>query len=143
MRASNVALVAVVTLFACSLKYESALAATPGQNAVAYLENRFGLSDVQARGALGALLLFARERLPKPQFDQLAARMPNADSIMQGVTQQGVVTKPLDEIGDYQESLASLGIGPTLAAQIAPAVVDFLGGAGFSQEQAILAGILR
>lgn len=142
-RASSIALVALMTLFAGSMSYESALAAAPGQNAAVYLENQFGLSDVQARGALGALLLYARQRLPKPQFDQLAARIPNSETIMQAVKQQGVVNKPLDEIGDYEESLANLGIGQPLASQIAPAVVEFLGGAGFSQEQAILAGILH
>jgi hypothetical protein len=141
LRAIGVVLVALITLLAGL--YDAALAATPGQNAVAYLQNQLGLTDLQARGAIGALLLFARERLPKPQFDQLAARIPNADTIMQAVKQQGVMTKPLDEIGDYEESLRSLGIGQPLASQIAPAVVQFLGAAGFSQEQAILAGILH
>jgi hypothetical protein len=119
------------------------LAATPGQNAVAYLQNQFGLNEVQARGAIGALLVYAREQLPQPQFNQLATRIPNADTIMQAVKLQGVVTKPLDDLSDYEESLASLGIGQPLASQIAPAVVQFLGEAGFDEEQAILSGILR
>ncbi|WP_116809031.1 DUF2780 domain-containing protein [Steroidobacter cummioxidans] len=141
--ASSAALIALVTLVAGSMSYESAQAAASGQTAAAYLQNQLGLTDVQARGAVGALLLYARERLPKPQFDQLAARIPNAETIMQAVKQQGVVTKPLDQIGDYEESLASLGIGQPLASQIAPTVVQFLGAAGFSEEQAILSGILR
>lgn len=133
----------LIALLVCSMPHQAVLAATPGQNAVAYLENQFGLNERQARGALGALLVFARERLPKPQFDQLAARIPNADVAMAAVKQQGVVTKPLDYISDYEQSLASLGIGQTVASQIAPAVVQFLGEAGFDEEQAILAGILR
>lgn len=120
-----------------------ALAAPPGQGLIAELQAQFGLRDIQARGAVGALLVYAREQLPKPEFDQLAARIPNADQIMQAVKLQGVVTRPLDDIGDYQDSLASLGIGQPLASQIAPAVVQYLGAAGFDQEQAILAGILR
>ncbi|WP_232831189.1 DUF2780 domain-containing protein [Peristeroidobacter agariperforans] len=133
----------LLALLASSMPHESVFAATPGQNAVAYLQNQFGLTDVQARGAIGALLVFAREQLPQPQFNQLAARIPNADTIMQAVKLQGVVTKPLDDLSDYQESLASLGIGQPLASQIAPAVVQFLGDSGFDEEQAILAGILR
>jgi len=133
----------LLALLMCSMPQETVLAATPGQNAAAYLENRFGLNDVQARGALGALLVFAREQLPKPQFDQLAARFPNADIMMAAVKQQGIVTRPLDFISDYEQSLASLDIGQTVASQIAPAIVQFLGEAGFDEEQAILSGILR
>lgn len=136
-------LAALAALLACLIANECVLAATPGQNAVAYLQNQFGLNAGQARGAIGALLVFAREQLPQPQFNQLAARIPNAETIMQAVKQQGVVTRPLDDIGDYEESLASLGIGQPLASQIAPAIVQFLGESGFDEEQAILAGILR
>jgi len=136
-------LVMLFALLACSTPHESLRAATPGQNAVAYLENRFGLNDRQAKGAIGALLVFAREQLPKPQFDQLAARIPNADIIMANVKQNGVVTRPLDDISDYEQSLASLGIGEQVATQIPGAVVQFLGEAGFDEEQAILSGILR
>lgn len=143
IRHRRAALVALIMFLAGWLLLERGYAAVPGQNAVAYLQNRFGLNDQQARGALGALLVYAREQLPKPEFDQLASRMPNADHIMQAVKQQGVVTKPLDDIGDYEESLASLGIGQPLASQLAPAVVEFLGSAGFDREQSILAGILR
>lgn len=141
--ASKAALVALVTLFTCLMTHEFAQAATPGQNASAYLQNQFGLNDAQARGALGALLVYAREQLPKPDFDLLATRIPNADQIMQAVKLQGVVTRPLDTIADYEESLASLGIGQPLAAQIAPAVVQYLGSAGFDHERDILMGILR
>jgi hypothetical protein len=143
IRHRRATLVALVMLLAGWMLLERAHTAVPGRDAVAYLQNRFGLNDQQARGALGALLVYAREQLPKPEFDQLASRMPNADHIMAAVKQQGVVTRPLDDIADYQDSLASLGIGQPLAAQIAPAVVEFLGSAGFDQEQAILAGILR
>jgi hypothetical protein len=140
---SGASFVMLLALLATSVPHASVLAATPGQNAVAYLQNQFGLNDAQARGAIGALLVFAREQLPQPQFNQLATRIPNADTIMQAVKLQGVVTKPLDDLSDYEESLASLGIGQPLASQIAPAVVQFLGEAGFDEEQAILSGILR
>lgn len=135
--------VGLAAVLACLIANECLFAATPGQNAVAYLQNRFGLNDVQARGAIGALLVYAREQLPQPQFNQLAARIPNADTIMQAVKQRGVVTRPLDDLSDYEESLATLGIGQPLASQMAPAIVQFLGEAGFDEEQAILAGILR
>jgi Protein of unknown function VcgC/VcgE (DUF2780) len=118
-------------------------AAQPGQTIVPHLQERFGLSESQVRGALGALLVFVREELPKPEFDQLAQRIPNAEQIMQDVKLRGIVTKPIDDTGDYEEALSSLGIGQPLAAQFAPAVVEFLGAAGFEQERDILARVLR
>lgn len=133
----------LVMLLAGWILIERGFAATPGQNAIAYLQDNFGLNDGQARGALGALLVYAREQLPKPEFDLLAARMPNADQIMAAVKQRGVVTRPLDDLGDYEDSLAALGIGQPLASQLAPAVVQFLGEAGFDRERDILMGILR
>ncbi len=142
-RAGAIALVALVSLLAGSLSYEAAIAATQGQDAVAYLQNQFGINERQAQGALGALLVYAREQLPKPQFDELASRMPNADLLMQAVQAQGVVTRPMSDIDDYRKSLGNLRISQQQAAQIAPAVVQFLGNAGFNEEQAILQGILR
>ena len=100
------------------------------------------MSESQVRGALGALLVFVRDRLPKPQFDELANRIPNADSIMQEVKLEGIVTGPLDDIDDYEASLASLGIGQPLASQFAPAVVECLGAAGFYRERDMLSRVL-
>lgn len=132
----------LVCLLACFASPERSLAAAPGPAMTAYLQEQLGLSEPQARGALGALLVFARERLPKPDFDDLAARIPNADHIMQEVKQRGIVTGPLDNIGDYEASLSSLGIGQPLASQFAPAVVKYLGAAGYNRERDILARVL-
>ncbi|HEY5806742.1 MAG TPA: DUF2780 domain-containing protein [Povalibacter sp.] len=118
-------------------------AAQPGLSIVPALQDQFGLSESQVKGALGALLVFVRERLPKPQFDELAATIPNAEYIMQQVKQNGIVTGPLDNIGDYEQSLAAIGIGQPLASEIAPAVVKQLGVAGHTRERDILARVLN
>jgi Protein of unknown function VcgC/VcgE (DUF2780) len=130
-------------LLTCLTLNEHALAAQPGQTIIPHLQQRFGLSEPQVRGALGALLVFVREQLPKPEFDDLAQRIPNADQIMQDVKLQGIVTKPLDDIEDYQESLSSLRIGQPLASQFAPAVVEYLGAAGYTRERDILARVVH
>lgn len=73
-----------------SLLHLSAIAAL-AQSAcsiIPQLEEQLGLSESQVHGALGALLVFARDRLPKPQFDQLAQRIPNAERAMQEVKMQ-------------------------------------------------------
>jgi hypothetical protein len=136
-----------LAVLACLLSFlalrEPTLAAQPGQSIIPHLEDRFGLSEPQVRGALGALLVFVREQLPKPDFDDLAERIPNAEQIMQDVKLRGIVTKPLDDLDDYEEALSSLGIGQPLAAQFAPAVVEYLGAAGYDRERDILARVLR
>ena len=119
-----------------------AIAADPGRSIVPQLQERFGLSEAQVRGALGALLVFVRERLPKPEFDEVSKSIPNANYIMHEAHQRGIVTAPLDDIGEYQDSLASLGIGQPLASQFAPAVVEYLGAAGFHRERRLLARVL-
>jgi hypothetical protein len=109
---------------------------------VDYLQERFGLSERKVRGALGALLVFARERLLKDDFDTLTRRIPNAERILQDVKQQGIVTGPLDNVGEYEATLSNLGIGQPLASQFAPAVLDYLTAVGHVPERDILASAL-
>jgi uncharacterized protein VcgC/VcgE DUF2780 len=117
-------------------------AAPPGQSIVPLLQDRLGLNETQVRGALGALLVFVRERLPKPDFDDLAESIPNADRIMQEVKLRGIVTRPLDNMDDYESALSSLGIGQPLASQVAPAVLQSLTDTGHSRERDILARVI-
>ena len=139
MRTSRTLLsLAAAAVFACQ-----AFAAPPAHSIIPQLQEQFGLNESQVRGALGALLVFARERLPKQDFDQLAQRIPNAERAMQQVKQQGIVTGPLDNLGEYEASLSSLGIGQPLASQFAPAVLGYLGAAGYQRERDILARVLN
>jgi hypothetical protein len=132
----------VIAAFAWFSIHQYATAADPGRSVIPQLQAKFGLSEWQVRGALGALLIFVRERLPKVQFDELTKNIPNADYIMHEVTQRGIVTRPLDDLDDYEASLASLGIGQPLASQFAPAVVEYLEAAGFQRESSQLARVL-
>jgi Protein of unknown function VcgC/VcgE (DUF2780) len=136
-----VACALVVTSFGIGVNV-GARAAAPAGSMVTYLENRFGLGDRQVRGALGALLVFANQKLNKSDFDDLAQRIPNAQQIMQTVKLQGVVNGPLDDVEEYEKTLSNVGIGQPLASQIAPAVLDYLGSSGYARERDILAGIL-
>ena len=128
----------LLAALACLSLHQHAVAADPGPSIIPQLQERFGLSEAQVRGALGALLIFVRERLPKQDFDEVAKSIPNADQIMRETRLNGIVNGPLDDIGDYQASLANLGIGQPLASQIAPAVAECLGAAGFQQERSTL-----
>ena len=136
-----------IVLLACAFAVlagnDYALAQQIRQDMIEQLQQRFGLQELQVRGALGALLLYAREQLPKPQFDDFAQSIPDAYHIMDEVKARGVVTRPLDDIEDYETSLASLDIAQPLAAQFAPAVVELLGAAGRVHERDTLARLLN
>jgi len=131
----------VVAGLGIGVKVGAQTPAPPG-SVVAYLVGRFGLGDRQVRGALGALLVFANQKLSPSDFDDLAQRIPNAQQIMQTVKLQGVVNGPLDSIEEYEKTLSNVGIGQPLASQIAPAVLEYLGAAGYSRERDILAGVV-
>ena len=96
----------LLAALACFGLHQHAVAADPGPSIIPQLQARFGLSEAQVRGALGALLIFVRERLAKQDFDAVAKSIPNADYIMREVRLRGIVTRPLDDIVEYQESLA-------------------------------------
>jgi hypothetical protein len=139
-RSPTIALLTCV--LACLTLYAHAVAAQPARSMVPQLQEQFGLNESQVRGALGALLVFARDKLSKPAFDDLAQRFPNAEAAMQEVKQRGVVTGPLDDREEYETSLASLGIRQPLASQFAPAVLEYLAAAGYGRERDMLARIL-
>lgn len=148
MRAStNLLRFAAAATLACALAcfavHEPASAGQqPARSIIPQLQEQFGLNETQVRGALGALLVFARDRLSKPAFDELAQRFPNAEAAMQAAKSSGVVTGPLDDREEYEASLSKLGIGQPLASQFAPAVVGYLRAAGYEREGDGLAQIL-
>jgi hypothetical protein len=139
---SRIHLVVLACLVATLVVREHLIAAGPGQSIIPVLRERLGLSELQARGAAGALLVYVRERLPKPEFDELAQTIPNAERIMEEVKLRGVVTRPLDNLDAYEAALANLGIGQPLASRVAPAVVQALAETGHLRERDILARAL-
>jgi hypothetical protein len=142
-RVLNCCAVALACLMLVSVVLDRTFAAQPGPSILPVLQERFGLSEQQVRDAVGALLVFTREQLPKPEFDELARTIPNADLIMQEVKLRGIVTKPLDDIDDYEAALSNTGIPPAHAAEFAPAVVEALGATGHERERDILARALN
>lgn len=135
--------VLVALLMLVPVLLQSVVAAPPGQSILPVLEERFGLSEQQVRDALGALLVFTRERLPKSDFDDLAKTVPNAELIMQQVKLRGIVSKPLDDINEYEAALVNIGLPPVQAVEFAPAVLEVLHATGHDRERDILARALN
>jgi Protein of unknown function VcgC/VcgE (DUF2780) len=138
----NLGLTVLACLMLCVAMTERLDAASPGRSIMPQLEEEFGLSELQVKGALGALLEFAHDHLTKVEFDDLAARIPNADRIRQQVKLSGVVNGPLDTIDEYEKSLVRLGMSQAMAEEFGPAVVKYLGAAGYQHERDILARVL-
>lgn len=143
MSTSNVTVPSIRAMLMAGLLFfssfqPSAHAQAPGRAIAPALEQQFGLNEMQVSNALGALLVFARERLPKSDFDDLAARIPNAEGVIQNIKLSGVVTRPLDSVSKYEECLERLGLGGTMASQFAPAVIQQLKTAGYEREGDIL-----
>ncbi len=106
-----------------------------------YLQQRLGLNEQQVGNALGVLLVFARDRLPKPDFDQLARRMPNAEGLVSQTKLNGLVTRSIDDADQFVAVLERIGIAPETATQFGPAVMDYLGSAGYDVERDILSRV--
>jgi hypothetical protein len=138
----HLALTVTLCTLASIVHSRIAWGAPPSHQLVAYLEDRLGLSEPQVRGALGALLVFARDRLPQPEFNEFADRIPNAEQIMRETKQRGVVTRSLDTLDDYEATLSNLDIGQPTASRIAPAVLEWLGAEGYDKERDMLARVL-
>jgi hypothetical protein len=139
---STVTLVMGLLALVCVIPSPVVRAAPPSAALVASLQDELGLSEIQVRGGLGALLVFARDRLPETQFNELANRIPNASQIVEQAKAHGIVTRSLDDRDDYEATLANLGIPRATALKFAPAVLEWLGAKGYAQERDILAGVL-
>jgi len=133
-------IITIVCLAACLIA-PTVYSAEGTRGLIAHLQQTFGLSEGQVHNALGTLLVYAREKLPKPDFDDLAARMPRADAAMQSVKTQGIVTRPLDSLSDYEKALSNAGIPASQASMFAPAVIEYLGKAGYTREHDMLARV--
>ena len=140
-KATTSTFLAMLCLAACLSAPLHAYGAPGTGELVAHLQQTFGLNEGQVHNALGTLLVYARERLPKPDFDDLAERMPRADAAMRSVKSQGIVTRPLDSRSDYEKALSVAGVPASQAAQFAPAVIEYLGTAGYTREHDMLARV--
>jgi hypothetical protein len=120
-----------------------AAAAAPEPGIVAYLQKRLDLNETQVRGALGALLVYARDRLPEPEFAALTTRVPNADNMMEDVKLKGIVTRPLDDVDAYEQALATLEIPQPVAAKLVQGVLDYLDESGYAEEHDILYKVIH
>lgn len=107
------------------------------------LTSQLGITESQAGGGLGSYLALAQEKLAKGDFDRLASFVPGASKYIDQAKSLGAVTGPLQNLAGLNGALGKLGISPETAAKFVPMVTDYLGKAGGSTMQSMLAGILK
>lgn len=107
------------------------------------LTSQLGLSETQATGGLGSYLTLAQEKLAKGDFDRIAGMIPGASKYMDQAKSLGAVTGPLKNLAGLNGALGKLGISSETASKFVPMVTDYLGKAGGSGVQGMLAGMLK
>lgn len=107
------------------------------------LTNQLGVTEAQASGGIGSYLALAQEKLAKGDFDRIAALVPGASSYMEKAKSLGAVAGPLNNLAGLNSALGRLGISPEAAGRFVPMVTDYLGKAGGSGVQKMLATVLQ
>ena len=107
------------------------------------LTSQFGITESQAGGGLGSYLTLAQEKLAKGDFDRLASFVPGASKYMELAKALGAVAGPLGNLAGLNGALGKLGFSPETASKFVPVVTDYLGKAGGSGMQSMLAGMLK
>jgi len=107
------------------------------------LTGSLGLTEAQAGGGIGSYLSLAQEKLAKGDFDKIASLVPGASKYIEQAKSLGAVTGPLGNLSGLTGALGKLGISPDVAAKFVPMVTDYLGKAGGSSVQKLLAGVMK
>ena len=107
------------------------------------LTSQLGVTENQAKGGLGSYLTLLQEKLSKGDFDKIASLVPGASGYLDTAKQLGAVTGPLSNLAGLNGALGKLGMNSETVAKFAPTVTDYLGKAGGSGVQSMLAGVFK
>ena len=107
------------------------------------LTSQLGVTENQAKGGLGSYLTLLQEKLSKGDFDKIASLVPGASGYLDTAKKLGAVTGPLSNVAGLNGALGKLGMSSETVAKFAPTVTDYLGKAGGSGVQSMLAGVFK
>ena len=107
------------------------------------LTSQLGVTEDQAKGGLGSYLTLLQEKLSKGDFDKIASLVPGASGYLDTAKKLGAVTGPLSNLAGLNGALGKLGMNPETVAKFTPTVTDYLGKAGGSGVQSMLAGVFK
>lgn len=107
------------------------------------LTSQLGVTEAQATGGVGSYLALAQEKLAKGDFDKIASLVPGASKYVDQAKKLGAVTGPLKNLAGLNGALGKLGMNSETVAKFVPTVTDYLGKAGGSSVQNMLATMLK
>jgi hypothetical protein len=107
------------------------------------LSSNLGVTENQAKGGVGSILVLAQEKLIKGDFDKVAAAIPGASSYVATAKQLGAVTGPIKDMAGLKSALAKLGMSPAVTSKFIPAVSNYVGKVGGSEVGSLLSSVLH
>jgi len=107
------------------------------------LTSQLGVTENQAKGGLGSYLTLLQEKLPKADYSKIASLIPGASGYIDTAKKLGAVAGPLANLAGLNGALGKLGMKPDAVAQFVPTVTDYLGKAGGSGVESMLASVLK
>jgi hypothetical protein len=123
---------------------------------ISEVASRTGMSPEQTRQGLGALLAFAKEKLPAEMFDKVQSAVPDAAGLMtasesESKSESGGIMGAISSVAgkvfggkgaDLAGTFARLGLAPEMLAKFMPAVLGALKGRVPDEALNKIAGLL-
>jgi hypothetical protein len=122
------------------------------------LMQQLGVTQPQAQGGAGALFNSAKQALSPQEFDQVAATVPEMDSLLEAAPKSsgtlndmmgqgsslfgGEANKQLGGAMDLANSFSELGLSPEMVNKYVPVVLDYVESKGGETVRNLLASAL-
>ena len=122
------------------------------------LMQKLGVTQPQAQGGAGALFNVAKEALSPQEFDQVAATVPEMDSLLQAAPKSsgsmgdmlsqgsslfgGETNKQVGSAMDLANSFSELGLSPEMVNEYVPVVLDYVEAKGGEAVRSLLSSAL-
>ena len=122
------------------------------------LMQQLGVTKPQAQGGAGALFNSAKQTLSPQEFDQVAASVPEMDSLLEAAPNTsgslndmigqgsslfgGETNQQLSGVMDLASSFSELGLSPEMVNKFVPVVLDYVESQGGETVKNLLASAL-
>ena len=106
------------------------------------LTKQLGVSESQASGGVGSMLLLAQEKLTSGQFDQVAAAIPGSQKYLDTAKKLVGGTTVGGQSG-LKSAFSKLGMSPELVDQFKPVVTNYAGQVGGPEVKTLLENALK
>ena len=89
------------------------------------------------------MLSFAKEKLPKMDFNTITKFIPGSDTLMKASKDLGAVTGPIGDKAGLEAAFSRLGMGADRVQKFVQTMGDFVGKAGGDSARNLLASLLK